>query len=287
MKFIQGDQYGAEALIVAYLCRAGNYRALFEYGIKPHTFVAMHIFAIHWAKQMGMPRQQFITRFLDCPIAGLKKQDGWKELADLIKKHKVYYYIGKKSVHSFNYEQSANSFIFVVLKESEGEIVLSLEEGKRIKEIYEELFPEIPEWKAETEATLRETRTLYNLFGFPRTFYGRFTPKFFREAISFVPQSTVGTLTNIAYVALQDFIEDAEIPWDALNNKHDSILMQVPDEPDQIHAGCLKLKELLEVEMISPKDFVKFQMKSEVYTGYNWGDWHPEKNPEGMKEFIV
>src|SRR3977135_515890 len=41
---VQVDQSGAEALIVAYLCEPGLFRDLFLNGIKPHTYVAMHVF---------------------------------------------------------------------------------------------------------------------------------------------------------------------------------------------------------------------------------------------------
>mgnify|MGYP003424282912 FL=1 len=40
----QVDQSGAEALIVAYLAERGNYRELFDVGIKPHTYLALNIF---------------------------------------------------------------------------------------------------------------------------------------------------------------------------------------------------------------------------------------------------
>ena len=50
--FVQVDQSGAEALIVAYLCRNANFRKLFINGIKPHVFVALHIFNNVWKQKL-------------------------------------------------------------------------------------------------------------------------------------------------------------------------------------------------------------------------------------------
>ena len=39
--FVQPDQAGAEALVVAYLCPPGQFRSLFLNGIKPHTLMQL------------------------------------------------------------------------------------------------------------------------------------------------------------------------------------------------------------------------------------------------------
>src|SRR6202020_159671 len=72
--FIQTDCAGAEALIVAYLCYNGDYRQLFINGIKPHSFLGMHLFKDVWAKEMlsaGLigPDSGFnIMELIECPI---------------------------------------------------------------------------------------------------------------------------------------------------------------------------------------------------------------------------
>lgn len=284
-KLIQADQAGAEALIVAYLVPDGNYRQLFLNKIKPHTFVAMHLFADTWSKEL----KEDITPYLKSTVKDLKTLPKWKELAELIKTYSEgkYYFIGKKSCHSFNYRKAANTFIFDVLKESEGRVVLSKEEGQRIHSIYHNLFPEISqEWWPHIDSTLRETRTLYNLFGYPRYFGGAFSDKFFREATSFVPQSTVGCITSKAFVYLQNEIETKiELKGvDLLNDKHDAILLQCYHGTEITIAKILK--HSLEQELISPFG-EKFQMKTEVFIGTNWGNYDKEKNPEGMQEIVL
>lgn len=285
--FIQADCAGAEALIVAYLCPDGNFRELFKQGIKPHVFVAMHLFADFWEEEMRKRYPEFsmsffIKDYLDAPVKSLKTLPYWKQLEKMIKKDGTRYFIGKKSCHSFNYRKRPESFIFDVLKESEGKVVLSLQEGKRIHSIYHRLFPELEQiWHREIDRTIKETKTLFNLFGHPREFYGPVTDKLLREATAFVPQSTVGCITNYAFVKLQNLIEDKHLDWDLLNNKHDSILIQCP-EADKDEAAKV-LKESLEIAMVSPRG-ESFKMRSEVAIGYNWGKYSEEHNPKGMKE---
>jgi hypothetical protein len=284
---LQCDQAGAEALIVAYLCRDGKFRQLFRYGIKPHTFVAMHLFAGIWAQKMKLKPEEFDVMFTSQPIPELKHQPRWKELEKLIKKEfdGRYYFIGKKSCHSFNYDKHWSTFIFDVLKESEGKVVLPPHEGARIYEVYHGLFPEIHEWHSEVRETVRTKRELRNLFDHPRRFFGIFTDDFFRKAYAQIPQSTVGVIANRAFCAMQRYIERERKEWDVLNNKHDSVLVQCPVAEWEECARVLK--QTLEVKMISPKDGTEFQMRSELSKGYCWGKHDPEKCPDGMEEFSL
>jgi hypothetical protein len=282
-EFIQADCAGAEALIVAYLCPPGNFRDLFLNGIKPHVFVAMHIFAKQWEEELKLD----MAPFLAAKVSDLKNIPRWAELAKAIKDHDVRYYCGKKSCHSFNYRQSANSYIFVILKETEGKVVLSLQEGKRHKAVYEYLFPEIQhDWHMGIDEVLNGPKILFNLFGHPREFYtyGPITEKHKREATAWVPQSTVGTITNKAFADNQCYIEANKLEWDLLNNKHDSILCQAP-ESESLECARL-LSTSLEQELVSPRG-ERFKMKSEVSIGKNWGKYDEVKNPEGMKEIKI
>jgi hypothetical protein len=276
--FVSADCAGAEALIVAYLCRAANFRMLFNVGIKPHVFVALHLFADHWRKIYD---RNIISAMLSSDPANLYSIPSWKEVAKTIKNHERYYFIGKKACHSFNYRKMPSTFIYDVLKESEGKVVLTKQEAERIHSVYHRLFPEIEEWHREIDYILRKTRTLYNLYGYPNKFYGIFTDKFFREATAWVPQSTIGCLTNIAFCNLQWFIEENNLDWDVVLNKHDSIMADVPKEESSI--ACEIIKASLEQELISPRG-EKFTMKSEVSVGRNGGKYNAIDNLEGLKE---
>lgn len=277
---VQCDQAGAEALIVAFLCPHGSYRELFLQNIKPHTYVAMHIFKDKWAKE-GF---EDVEIFCKLPIRDLKVKGGerFKQLCEHIKKDYECYYIGKKTVHSFSYRMRPNTFIMDVLKESEGKVSLTKSQAEYFYYTFHLLFPEIQGSFYKTiDEELRRTRTLRNLFGYPRYFGGVFSESFFREATSFIPQSTVGCITNRAFVNMQALIEHEELEWNLLNNCHDSILLECPIE-ESIHAARV-LSDMLNQDLVSPRG-EKFKMKSEASVGMNWGKWHETENPEGMRE---
>ena len=83
--FVQTDQSGAEALGVAYLCKDGDFRQLFIHGIKPHVYVAIHVFRDIWKKKMreysvAGDVKCDIDEILNTPIKDLKSNPYWKDL---------------------------------------------------------------------------------------------------------------------------------------------------------------------------------------------------------------
>lgn len=278
--FVQIDQAGAEALIVAYLCRAGNMRALFNAGIKPHTYVAMHLFKEKW-EDISMHK---IDHLIHSEIKDLKYWRDFKYYNDLIKNSKTEYFIGKKTCHSCNYSMGVNTFMIDTLKESSGKLVLSRSQAQHYLDTYHEIFPEIKEWHQEVKETISTNPFIIcNMFGYPRTCYD--DPRessVLRDFISWVPQSTVGCISNDSIVSMYAFISEQRlINWHIMNNKHDSVLMMVPD--NDINLCAKKLKEYTEVELSNQRG-EKFRMKSEVKVGKNWGDWDEKENVLGMKE---
>lgn len=271
-EFFQADQAGAEALIVAYLCEPGKYRELFLQGFKVHVYVAMKFFTDIWVAE-GFPE---VKDYLEMPIATIKQQPRWLELDKLIKStdkweaSKRYYYMAKRVCHSSNYGIGPSELAINLLKDSEGQINLSLTEVNKMLVLYHTLFPEIKRWNLAVEKQVKLTRTLRNLFGYPRRFAATLlTDKSVKDAFAWIPQSTVGVITHKAIVAMQDYIEANNLRWDILNNKHDSYLLQVPIGEDP----TAKMQEFLEVDLESPRG-EKFKMKSEVARGFNWGELH-------------
>ena len=111
MIFVQVDQSGAEALIVAYCCIDGQYRQLFKNGIKPHSYLAMSLFKDVWPRKMlehGLisSAENFnINELIGTPIAQLNQHPHWKNLGNLIKHSddwpltERYYYLAKQTEH--------------------------------------------------------------------------------------------------------------------------------------------------------------------------------------------
>ena len=275
-EFGQVDQAGAEALIVAYLTIGKKFRELFLQGIKSHNYVALDIFNPIW--KVSFPEAKY---WLELPPAELKKEKRWPEFLKMIKEDEKRYYMAKKTCHASNYAMEAKTFALNILKDSEGKTVLSEKEAAKLLDSYHKLFPEIRVWHLKVQQQLTETRTLRNLFGHPRFFTGNLNHDTWQKAYAFVPQSTVGTITNYAFNKTHDFILKNNLPWDLLNNKHDSLLVQFPE--GEAREGIKIIQGFLEQDLVSPRG-EKFKMKSEASIGKNWAKYHKDYNPEGLKD---
>jgi len=269
------DQAGAEALVVAYLSPPGRYRKLFLNGVKPHSFIAMHLFAKEFAKLMDMKMADYILGFLNVEVEELVLHKRWKELAKLIKdsdgwEGKRYYYLGKKVCHASNYGMGFNTFINSIMEETDGAIVLTAKEAKAMLAMYYSLFPEIAKWHVEVKQQLAINRTLTNLFGDRRVFNAPTDDAMYRDAYSWVPQSTIGVLTNVGIQRLEHaVIHDPKMrSVDFLVNVHDSMMSQ-----------CDIGKELMVAKEMSgymEEEFTTkhgtFTIRCEGQVGYNWKD---------------
>lgn len=276
--FLQPDQSGAEALIVAMEAPKGKFRRLFELGLKVHSYLALQIFVDKFAKEMGQPPDRYTAVDPDT----LAFYEECKPLFKIIKNRQREYDLGKRAIHAKNYKMGWKTFQVNCLEMSEGTIALSPTEAKHILNTHETTFPEIQVWQHELEQSLIAGRTLRNLFGFPRTFYRTWSPSLIREACAFIPQSTVGTITNLAFVETYHYIRSKKLPWMLLNNKHDSLLLQCPDTKEHIDHARMVLKSRMERDLVSSNGEA-YQMKSGMSIGHNWDKWSPE-NPDGMKE---
>jgi len=286
----QVDQAGAEALAVAYLCKDGRFRSLFTNKIKPHVFVAMHIAPKIWADKLGL---QDIDNFLNSPIDNLKKINYWKDLETLIKDSdnesdpkKRYYYIAKTCCHLLNYDAGPSQFQISSLVKSEGSLAFTDEQAKYYHRLYrEKLFPEIMYFHIEVRHQLEtQNRILYNFFGYPRKFNGHWDNDLFKEAYAFIPQSTIGVLTEIAQTELFTRMEQGDELFkdvSILQNCHDSLLFQAPE--DKVKIVGEEISKHMKRHLVNHRG-EKFQMGVGFSIGQNWSGYHPEKNPQGMRE---
>jgi hypothetical protein len=194
---------------------------------------------------------------------------------------------GKVSItgNSSNYGIKAGMFQLNTLEKSKGRIVISKQEAERYLSIYHGLFPEIHQWHRELEVQLNTYRTLFNLFGFPRYFWfpSVDAPEtLLKEAFAFPAQSTVGTITNIAFSRLYEYIEDKKLNWDLLQNNHDSYMTQCPIGEEQ---ELIRVKsEFINQKLRAPSDGTYFNMKSEYQVGFNWSPYLADKNPLGLMD---
>lgn len=274
--FVQPDQAGAESLIVAMEAERGLYRRILEAGLKQHSYIALHLFIDKF--RGSYPRDRY---WKQDPFE-LRALPEWPTLSKTIKNSGVPYDLGKGTNHARGYRMRWPTFQMKVLADTEGKVVLSNQDAKEFLNLWDELFPEVVAQQDLTEHKVRTERKLTNLFGFPRVFHGRMDDELIRDAISWVPQSTVGCITHNAVIDYQDYIEqNRKDSWWLLNNKHDSYLSECPDRDTE---ECSKImRQFIEVELTSHRG-EKFRMKSGVSVGKNWGKYDKETNPLGMME---
>lgn len=276
---VQPDQSGAEALVVAHLAEDGKYRELFREGVKPHTYVALHLFLDKFRRTF--PRDRY---WLERPGI-LKNLPEWPQLKKWIEKESKFEYdIGKKTGHAKNYRMGPRTFMDSTLKESEGSLILTYDQAKYYLDTYGLLFPEVIVWQMKIEAMVMSDRKLANLFGFPRAFERNFTDSYIREAISWIPQSTVGTITHNAYYETYKHIKLYNLPWRLFNNKHDSYAALVPDASAM---ECAKVMRNHMAQTMVGWDGKEFTMRSEVQIGKNMKKYDREKNPLGLQEVTL
>ena len=274
-KLVQVDQAGAESNIVAHEAEDGLYRQIILSGIKIHAYTALHSFINKF--RGGHPKERYWMKRPD----ELKALPEWKELLATIKKSDPEYPLGKMQNHARSYRMKWPTFQLKVLTDTNGRVALSNDEAKGLLEVWDQLFPEILAWQEKIELQTRQTRTLRNLFNFPRQFYGRMIDGLIREAISWIPQSTVGCITHFAVVKLQKYIEEHDKDWDILYQKHDSYLSDIPDR--DVEEACHVKKDFLSMNLVSTTGN-RFKMGADVSIGRNAGKYHEKINPEGMKE---
>jgi hypothetical protein len=319
-KFVQVDQAGAEALIVAYCCRPGNYRKLFDCGIKVHSYIGMHVFASRWPRKMleehlisdvaDLP----VKEMCELPIEQLPHHPKWKELASLIKSSddwpasERYYFIAKQICHSSNYSVGPYMYRMNTLDKSEGKVVIEEAEAVRSLSTYHGLFPEIRGYHRWIDEQVDANSILYNLHGHPyQITHYEILDKHRKELYSWIPQSTVGEITNIAYARMYSFLQVGQRGGQAIHpsvtealdlffvgkrsfigmvdllaNTHDSYLTQT--HPDYDIETAKVMKFFIEQSFTSPIDGIKFSMKSEAQSGFNWSPYKKCKNEQGLRE---
>jgi len=274
--FIQDDLEGAEAVAVAILVRDGAFRDLVRLAIKPHCFIEPHLFSPLFVEQLGSAFDYSLLtpKFLHAH----EKRD---EIIVRTKALKVEYDLSKRTVHGYNYGMSWDTHRKTVLKGTQGRVVLSAAEAQRQLAVPAHLFPEIREMQMEVEQIIRAHGVLTNLFGESVRFIGRYTPNLARTGISWRFQSTVGQCSNIAMTRIQQHIERYRLKWHLLNQIHDAVLVEAPDNEalDAAHV----MKEAMRFNFVSPVDGWEATIGVETQIGKNWGKYDKNDNPLGMK----
>jgi len=188
---------------------------------------------------------------------------------------------GKKSNHGLNYAEGFRKFALI------NEIDES--EAKRIVEMYHLIYPGIRLWYEIIKRQLQQTRSLTNCFGRKVRFMDQWGEDLWKAAYSMLPQSSVVDSLNIGLVKIyeDDWLCGLDqLNIDVLAQVHDSILLQVPTK---VVADPVLFAEVQELcyNYVSPTlnyNGREFKIATDSKMGLNWGGYHKDTNPRGMRE---
>jgi hypothetical protein len=229
MLLMQCDQKAAESVVVANLAAPGNYLYMIEHGVKPHCVMALKIFGKFrrdWF--LGLDEAFFLS---DWSIPDLVNHPDWPVLDERIKKSKMEYTTGKRVIHASSYRMGPRTFQLSTIKDTAGKLFLTYKQCVDYLAVFNELLVEIPVWQTQVVNEAKTTGYLQNCMGYPRHFNQNWTHGYENEAISWIPQSTVGCLTHSAILNWLIYADtNNKKTWKLLSNIHDSYLVEIPLE---------------------------------------------------------
>jgi DNA polymerase-1 len=143
---------------------------------------------------------------------------------------------------------------------------------------YFRAFPAHLRWHAWVDRTLREDGYLTTLTGRKRWFFGRRNDdSTLREAIAYDPQGSLADILNRGMLQVWRYGICV-----LLMQIHDAVLIQYPEsQEDEIIPRVL---EALSVPIMLDNGR-QFIIPYGVQTGWNWGKWDEENNPDGLKSY--
>jgi hypothetical protein len=176
---------------------------------------------------------------------------------------------------------------------------------------YFRAFPSIRQWHTWVADFIRQYQYLDTPLGRRRWFFGRtWEDSTLREAIAYVPQSTIGELLNLALYRVwrrslpTGVLSELHPPQSHLNlqillQNHDAFAFQVPlsaDLPATLSAVRAELEIPLPITSFLTSETRYLTIPGEFATGYNWGyaddtsrppsEWtFKDGNPDGLRKW--
>lgn len=230
-KWARVDLSQAEARVVAYLAESLRMIEVFETGQDIHQLTA-DAFPSDWDPT--------------------KIGEEYK-IADNPRRH-----FAKKHVHAFNYGEGPRTFA------SHAGIPVAL--GKRLRNSYFNQFPRIETWHQLMNKKIHKTRLLENPYGRKRAFFSPSGGSLLRQALAYIPQSTVADTLNLALIRLHKWLPS--INAQLLLQVHDEFDIQYP--PDELPTLLKLIHKACHIPItIHGRTFI---IPHEVEIGDNWQD---------------
>jgi DNA polymerase-1 len=164
-------------------------------------------------------------------------------------------YLAKRMVHASNYLMGINTMAAYCN--------MLREEARAAQEAYFASFPKIRVWQNRVKEEVFKRRVLINPFGRRRIFFERLGDELWREALAFLPQSTLVDDVNRGLV---EFFYKAEPEIQILHQGHDSVLVQC--KHSDLSMTINLLKECFERPFLCGGDVLTIPV--EIKRGDNW-----------------
>ena len=241
--FLSCDLVQAEAMVVAWLARDKRLIEMFLSGVDVHWERTKELFGMpsnleyHSAELYKIPQ-------IDTPMP-------MKWFRDLT----------KRFVHGGNYKMGYMKQWSILMMEG---IEVPVAFCREANTLFKMRNPLTVQWQNRVEEKIRRDRILITPLGRKREFRGRLSDDLVRGAVAFIPQSTVGEVTQLGMLN----IYERDYRFEPLLNVHDENLGQClqADLPSCADSLALAMKIPLEIEgkeLIIPR---------ELKAGPNWGD---------------
>ena len=198
-------------------------------------------------------------------------------------------YLGKKIRHANNYGMKGNTMSDALAKEA---ISMTPPSCQALLDIANMLDPSIKGvFHAYVEKELTDYRILRTPWGRERQFFGLRSgdaggnSKIYREAYSYIPQSTVGDNTGFAVCDLESE-EDEKLPPSVIQESHDSIVQEIQDNVDTIWRYMQRTINAFDREVRFPNG-ISFTIPVEGELAYDFGKSITLKNlATGSKRLV-
>lgn len=143
---------------------------------------------------------------------------------------------------------------------------------------YFSAFPSHQRWQGSVDSQLRTNGFLVSLLGRKRWFFGRRNDaSTLREAIAYDPQSSLADIVNRAMLRI----------WRkniAIVSMHDTDALTFM-YPESTEDTIIPILQQALLENIPLKTNRTLTIPYDCKVGWNKGDWHGEKNPDGLKDY--
>lgn len=178
----------------------------------------------------------------------------------------MFRYMGKKTRHAGNYGMEAPMMSIQLVKEG---FSISVQYCGLMLERFHEYEPEIRNsFQRWIRNCLENTRILRTPVGRERYFFGlrpnADNSKIFKEAYSYIPQSTVGDNTGLACL----FSEKVHPGW-VIMDVHDSLTYEIDDNEETILEGIASLREAFNRKFTFPLRGIQIQIPVDFELGYD------------------